>query len=208
MERSSRLAAASALVLVVAVLTACASPSASSPGGTWGGGALGPSAPSGEVVGVGTVLHADGAEPQLCLGAVGASLPPQCAGVPLKNWSWDAADGSESAAGTRWGAYAVQGTYDGESLSVTTEPVSLALYDPAPLPDSPPPGGADEATLRGIQRDLPEWLGDAFLTSAPTDGRLEVTVVWDDGTWQEQADAEFGPGVVRITSALRPVDSR
>jgi hypothetical protein len=32
-----------------------------------------------------------------------------------------------------------------------------------------------------------------------------VQVVWDDGTLQEGADAEYGDGVVVIQSAMTPV---
>ncbi|NYE20408.1 hypothetical protein [Microbacterium immunditiarum] len=36
-------------------------------------------------------------------------------------------------------------------------------------------------------------------------GTVDVTVVYDDGRLQARCDAEYGPGVVRITSALVPV---
>jgi len=66
----------------------------------------------------GTVLHdADG--PKLCVGGVADSLPPQCAGVPLAGWDWDAVEGEESATGATWGEAYVVGTYDGEIFAVT-----------------------------------------------------------------------------------------
>ena len=68
--------------------------------------------------GSGTVLD-DGSGPQLCLGGVAESLPPQCGGIPLVGWDWGAVEGEESAAGTTWGDFQVVGTYDGEVFTVT-----------------------------------------------------------------------------------------
>jgi hypothetical protein len=194
------------MTLAVAGLavTACATPSASdaTPGVSLG--SLSPAPPEREVVGVGTVMDVAGAV-ELCLGPVAESYPPQCSGVPLEGWTWDAVDGAETSGETTWGAYAVQGTYDGGTLTVTQPPVMLALYDPMMIED--PTGGergsTDEVTLLRIQEELPSALGDAYLGSAPQDGRLWVDVVWDDGTWQQAADADYGADVVVIRSALR-----
>ncbi len=57
--------------------------------------------------------------PELCVGGVADSLPPQCGGVPLVNWSWDAVEGEESVSGTTWGDFHVVGTYDDGVLTVT-----------------------------------------------------------------------------------------
>ena len=75
--------------------------------------------------GSGMVLD-DGSGPQLCLGGVAESYPPQCSGIPLAGWDWDAVDGEESAAGTIWGEFHVVGTYDGETFTV----VEARPYDP------------------------------------------------------------------------------
>jgi hypothetical protein len=75
--------------------------------------------------GSGTVLD-DGSGPQLCLGGVAESYPPQCSGITLAGWDWDAVDGEESAAGTTWGEFHVVGTYDGVTFSV----VEAGPYDP------------------------------------------------------------------------------
>ena len=88
--------------------------------------------PDGEVVGVGTVMDTGQGDPELCLGAVAESYPPQCSGIPITNWDWKPVkDTSESSGTTRWGSYAVTGTYDGETFTVTKDPMSSALYDPA-----------------------------------------------------------------------------
>lgn len=200
-------------VVIVALLSvsACATPSGSAaPAGAPDApegqslGSLWPEPPEGSVVGQGTVMDVGGSA-ELCLGAVMESWPPQCNGIPLKGWSWDGVDGSESEGESRWGTYAVQGTYDGESLTVTDPPVMLALYDPMMSED--PTGGkagsGEEAELVEIQEALPDLLGAEYLSSHPENGWLWVDVVWDDGTWQKAADDDYGTGLVVVRSALR-----
>ncbi|MDQ2697689.1 MAG: hypothetical protein M3Y46_02755, partial [Actinomycetota bacterium] len=163
--------------------------------------------PEGEVRAVGTVLDAGG-DPQLCLGAIAESYPPQCSGIPLEAWTWEGVDGAESSGDVTWGAYAVMGTYDGETFTVSQPPIMLALYDPI-RPEDPTggqPGAGDEAALASIQEELPELLGDAYLSSYPQDGWLWVDVVWDDGSWQGAADTAYGEDVVIIRSAIQPLD--
>lgn len=60
-----------------------------------------------------TVMDQDGT-PELCLGAVAESYPPQCGGPELVGWDWDdyGSDTYEEEQGTRWGQYVVRGTYD------------------------------------------------------------------------------------------------
>ncbi len=170
---------------------------------------MAPAPPEGEVVGTGTVMDVDGA-PELCMGAVAESFPPQCSGIPLEGWSWDGVDGSETSGTTRWGAYAVTGTYDGAVFAVSGAPLPLALYDPM-APDDPTggePGTATEAELIAVQDELTDRFRDTatYLGSYPDSGYLWVDVVWDDGTLQQAADDDFGEGVVLIRSALRAVE--
>jgi hypothetical protein len=80
--------------------------------------------------GSGTVLD-DGSGPQLCLGGVAESYPPQCSGIALAGWDWDAVDGEESAAGTAWGEFHVVGTYDGETFTVAR----AGPYEPGAVAD-------------------------------------------------------------------------
>lgn len=166
-----------------------------------------PGLPDGRVIGVGTVLDVAG-DVQLCLGAVMESYPPQCDGVPLDEWTWEGVDGSESSGETTWGAYAVYATYDGERLTNTDPPIMLALYDTVAPED--PTGGVEGKTaadeLTRIQDDLSARLGTEALTVGTDRGYVWVSVVWDDGTIQKAADAEFGDGVVIVTSALREID--
>jgi len=56
--------------------------------------------------------------PQICLGGVAESLPPQCEGIPLEGWDWDAVEDEDVAQGVRWGQFDVRGTYDGTTFTV------------------------------------------------------------------------------------------
>lgn len=169
-------------------------------------GASWPDSPTGEVVGVGLVLDKDGS-PELCLGPVAESAPPQCAGIPLDDWSWEGLDGVVEYDGARWGNYAVQGRFDGTRIAVTQPPVPLALYDPMMTedPTGGRPGAATEAELAELQALVPELLGEGLLGSYPENGRLVVDVLWDDGTWQDAADADFGADRILIRPALKSV---
>ena len=171
-------------------------------------GAIAPAdPPDGRVLGVGMVIDVAG-DVQLCLGAIMESYPPQCQGVPLDDWTWDGLDGSETSGETRWGSYAVYGTYDGARITRTDEPIMLALFDPIAPTD--PTGGVEgatsEADLLRIQDDLAARLGTEALSLSVREGYVWVDVVWDDGSWQQAADAEFGDDVVIVASALREVD--
>ena len=249
-------------------------------------------AATGEVTATGTVM--DTGRPELCLGAVAESYPPQCGGPPILGWDWEAVDGEERSGDTRWGTYTVTGTFDGSTFTLTQPPRPPApigepdrarfatpcpepdggwrVVDPAktspqslgrvfevasqldgyagawmdqsinPAYDAPTPpeeamndpaltivnvrvtgdpaaaeaqlrqvwGGAlcvstakhPEAELLAIQQGLSELPG--ILSSEVDRDRVAVTVVHDDGSLQRWADAEYGDGLVEITSALQP----
>jgi hypothetical protein len=90
-----------------------------------------------ELIGSGTVLE-EGSQgrPQLCLGGVAASLPPQCGGPEITNWDWSAVEGAEHVGGTRWGEYVVIGTYTDGRFTLTRPAARPEQYD-GPRPDSP-----------------------------------------------------------------------
>ena len=198
----------------VLALAGCATPAGSAAPSSAGDapvgaslGSLWPAPPEGDVIAQGTVMDVGG-EAELCLGPIAESYPPQCSGIPIADWTWEGVDGSESSDDTTWGAYAVQGTYDGEQFTVSQPPVMLALYDPM-MPDDPTggePGQGDEATLAEIQDELPDILQEAYLGSSVENGWLYIDVVWDDGTWQKAADDDYGDDTVIVRSAMRPVD--
>lgn len=193
--------------MILALLAGCATPAASAPSSGAPLGAAWPAPPEGEVIATGTVMDVDGAV-ELCLGPIMESYPPQCDGIPLSGWAWDGVEGSETSGATTWGAYAVYGTYDGETFTNTRPPIMLALFDPIARedPTGGVPGASNDATLTAIADELPAQLGAGYLTSSPQNGYLWVSVLWDDGTWQDAVDAEYGPGVVVISSAIWPFE--
>ncbi len=144
----------------------------------------------------------DTGRPELCLGPVAESYPPQCSGLPLVDWKWSDHNGVfEKQGKTRWGLFSVTGSFDGTSFSVT-DAIPAALFDAMvePEPEAPAGTDTDQATLTRIQRELEELPG--LLTSAGYDGYLAVEVVHDDGSLQAWADETYGEGVVVITSSL------
>ena len=159
----------------------------------------------GQVIGQGTVLQKDGEEPQLCLGGVAESYPPQCGGPEIVGWDWDEVDGEESASGVTWGAYAVTGTWDG-TVFTSESAMLLALYDPMPivdpLTDPANAGDTPESDLIAIQDELHASAPFEVLTSGPQNGYLFVTVIYDDGTIQAWVDDTYGIDKVAVRSAL------
>lgn len=216
MNTAFRLTASLAAVAALGLLASCATPrdDAPAPGATPPRfGDVAPALPQGDVLAIGTVmdkpLDRGGRAIELCLGPMAQSYPPQCGGIPIEGWDWEAVDGEERAADHIWGAYAVTGAYDGHSFAVTGEPVMLALFDPM-APEDPTGGEAGatpETALERVQQIVTERLeGDPNLRGAYTqNGYVWVEVLWDDGTYQDAADDEFGEGVVIVQSLLRAV---
>lgn len=88
-----------------------------------------------------TVLESPDHGPELCLGGVEESYPPQCRGPEVVGWDWGAVDGEEAASGTTWGTYTVVGTWDGESLTLTEQPApadGARRSEPEPARSSTP----------------------------------------------------------------------
>jgi len=148
MNRASRASAAptpafsiliaAILALFLGLLTACGSSSPDGANDSSDDGSLsqpaGPlPAPGGSpepVLGFGMVLD-KGEGPELCLGPIAESYPPQCGGIPLDGWDWSSRNDFEDISGVKFAMYAVTGIFDGARLTVTEEPISGALYDPA-----------------------------------------------------------------------------
>lgn len=120
-------------VLAVVALVGCGSESGAGSGSGAEGGSV-----SGEVTTTYpvTVLD-DGDGAELCLGAVAASLPPQCGGPRLVGWDWaDHIGDHEDMSGVRWGSFVVTGTWDGTALT-TTDVVPFSAWDPSSVPPRP-----------------------------------------------------------------------
>lgn len=82
-----------------------------------------------------TILESAEQGPELCYEVL-TSLPPQCGGLPVVGWDWDAVDGEETMGGTTWGAWHVIGTFDGERFRLTEPPAP-------PQPGNEVEGGSD-----------------------------------------------------------------
>jgi hypothetical protein len=121
--------------------------------------------PDGEVRTSGLVMVIDdGGGPELCLGAVAESYPPQCGGPALADFDWGDV-GSEEASGVRWGSYALTGTFDGSTFTVT-DAIPAALYDTMAEPEQEPLAAAcDDPSTTDTAKATPEDL-DATLAAA------------------------------------------
>jgi hypothetical protein len=144
--------------------------------------------------------------PELCLGPIAESYPPQCSGPPVEDWAWAAqAPSFERQGSTRWGAFAVTGRWDGTTFTVT-DAVPAALYDPVPVqPASPPAPSRDHtaAELEDVADELTASLpGVQGAYADAATGHVLVDVTYDDGSLQEAVDAAYGAGVVVVSSAL------
>lgn len=130
-----------------------------------------------------TVLESPAHGPQLCLGAMAMSLPPQCGGPDVVGWSWDAVDGEEAANGTTWGSYRVVGTYIDDVFTLT---------EPATPPD---PSLADDGFTVDFTSPCPAPAGGwavvdvATATEAGQQAANEYAVAQADyaGSWVDQS---------------------
>lgn len=138
---------------------------------------------------VATVLESTGRVgsahgPQLCLGGIRESLPPQCGGPDLVGWNWDAVDGDTTIAGTSWGDYVVVGTFDGTRFALTASPRPATPDDrPSddPQPDfstrcPEPTEGWVPRVIGNAQDDLLDAAATRYLEDA------EISAVWVDQT--------------------------
>lgn len=195
--------------LAVLILTAgCGSdePVAVDPAGTATATAGVPTAP-GPVQTRSIVTVMDTGSPELCLGPVAESWPPQCSGPDLAGWDWAEHRGSFERSGpTRWGEYVVQGTWDGTTFRYDSA-IPAALYDAVATPQPTLPPLADPPSAAELAQVADRLVDDlpGVLTADVVDGRVLVDVVYDDGSLQADVDAEHGVGVVVISSALVPV---
>jgi hypothetical protein len=154
------------------------------------------------------VIEVPDGSPELCLGPVRESYPPQCDGIPLTGWDWRTAGVQEEAdfgtGSTRWGTYAVTGTFDGNVLAVTAS-VPLALYDPPAQPPSTSvvPPVLSKAGWDVVEEAVGRLPGMLTVVRDAETGPVRVDVVHDDGSLQEWATSALGSGTVVVTSALR-----
>jgi hypothetical protein len=145
--------------------------------------------------------------PELCLGPVAESYPPQCGGPPIEGWDWSVEQRHHEQQGrVRWGSFSVTGTWDGETFTVT-DAVPAALYSPVAPGETVPPTPQQqysEAELAAIAEEVGAGLGGAQGAYAG-EGHVFVDVTCDDGSLQAWADRRYGQDVVLVASALLDV---
>ncbi|MCU1516787.1 MAG: hypothetical protein JWQ75_1508 [Pseudarthrobacter sp.] len=197
-----------AVAVAAVLLGGCAAEAAS--GGDPISTGSGPVVPSDrKLTGRSTVLQKGAGLPQLCLGFVAESYPPQCTGPILRNWDWSAVNDSTTAAGVTWGSYAVTGTWDGREFTLTETPIALssessALPGDRPLADEK--GAGSEPRLSQIQRELQSADGPSVLASWIEKGYLVLHVIYDDGDLQREMDGKYGHDLILVQSALSHAD--
>lgn len=155
---------------------------------------------SGRVEGSSTILQTPEGPAELCLGGVLESLPPQCSGIPLVGWDWDAVEGEERASGTTWGSFHVVGTYDGGTFTIVEAgpPVTPSSEGPdftAPCPE--PAGGWVDADPSKASRD------DFNAAMHAAEAEPDSSAVWIDYV-VDPVGEETGPfiGVFGFTGDL------
>jgi hypothetical protein len=197
-------------LIALTALTACGSDpgddSATDPAGSPSGNPIPTEAPAapGKVHKRGLATVMDTGSPELCLGAVAESYPPQCGGPALEGWDWEEQNGVfEEQGKVRWGEFAVTGRWDGSTFTVTGA-IPAALYDGMRLeePTVPDPARSyTQAELEEIAAELGDQLPGAQGAFADQ-GHVFVDVTYDDGSLQDWADEEYGTDVVIVVSAL------
>ncbi len=143
----------------------------------------------------------DTGSPELCLGAVAESYPPQCGGPALEGWDWAAYDGHfDQQDEIRWGVFVVTGTWDGTVFSVTSAVPGdgqISTEPELPPPPADPPSTDELGRIADELRDLGGATG-AYANEV----QVLVDVPYDDGSLQEWVDAEYGEGVVAVAASL------
>ncbi|WP_395693966.1 hypothetical protein [Nocardioides sp.] len=166
-----------------------------------------PAAP-GVVTTRGLVTVMDTGVPELCLGAVAESWPPQCDGPRIEGWDWVDHPGTfERSGSVRWGEYRVEGLWDGTTFTYQGA-IPAAAYDAAPEPapsGAPASGRLGPAELQAVADELLRNLPGAQ-TAAVEGDRVVVGVTYDDGSLQDQVDAAHGAGTVVLVPALVDVE--
>jgi len=114
-----------------------------------------------QVAGIVTVLESPEHGPQMCA-LVAESLPPQCTGPDITNWDWSTVE-AESASGTTWGEFWVQGVFDTEQntfdvvgLARTPTARERKVFFDRRDPDPTTPCEPDEITGDGVSGDAPD----------------------------------------------------
>jgi len=173
------------------------------------------------LTGYGLVLQQDGEPPELCVGGVAESYPPQCGGPELVGLDWTDLPEHEKASGVTWGEASVVGTYDGARFTLVEPPTQEPPDGPAPEPaafpqlcDDPFRGGdedyaSDSEAAQTAQNDLGGLLQsyDGYVTSWVSDGSSMFNVlVQGDAEEAHAAIREVWPGGLCVEQRDLPTE--
>ncbi len=139
-----------------------------------------------------TVLESPAHGPQLCLGGIAASYPPQCGGFDVAGLDWAAIANKQSANGTTWGDATLVGTLDRNTFTLTEPPAARPEPKQTEPPDFSPacdnPDGNPNADM------------NAF---AELDNDQDVVAVWVTSD-QKTYNVAVRPGATdRVRAAIR-----
>ncbi|SDK90253.1 hypothetical protein SAMN05216298_1939 [Glycomyces sambucus] len=151
---------------------------------------------------------------ELCA-VVAESYPPQCAGLPVTGWDWEAVE-HEEASGVRWGTFVVTGTFDGKAFTVTGDPLTMDEIDLADHPElqytEPEIGDPAEdlgaAELEAFGTELAEQFPSLVFGSFPDEasGVLVTDVLLVSPELEAYAAEHFPEDAVAFAPVLRPVE--
>jgi len=148
-----------------------------------------------------TTVIDSGNGPELCLGGVMDSLPPQCSGPVTEGLNMDG--WSEEASGVRWGEQTVVVTWPPVDGAVQVESQSDAVFPSIDYPPGRLPAecaGIDTGAGAGAINSYANSLGDAngglYVTN---DGTLVLQVVGDPEPHREALAAQGGACVIEVT---------
>lgn len=175
----------------------------------------------------GTVLQEDGSEPELCLGVLLDSLPPQCGGPRIAGWDWEDVEGEQAASGTTWGDFHVSGTFDGKVFTVletgppqpsgaADHPIGSGCPEPAggwEIPDPSKASDRDRIEVMRAARRSPDFSGlwiDYIGTpseSSDSDNDYVLNVAFTGDLQRHEADIrEIWGGALCVVGSERTLD--
>lgn len=160
-----------------------------------------------------TVLENEQHGPQL-VAVVAQSYPPRGGGLDVAGWDWEDVE-HEEASGTLWGTYLVTGTFDGESLVLSEEPIPTSEIDmddyphldPTEPETTEPAQELSEEELQDIVEDLAERFPQVVGSGRPDTehgvARIDATLVTPE--LESYAAEQYPEGTVTFASVLKQV---
>ncbi len=150
------------------------------------------------------VVMDTGAGPEMCLGAVAESYPPQCSGPAIEGWSWRDQQAFEKVGDVRWGYFALTGDVGRYYLHRLRRDPGRALQPRCveDEQDPPPPlRQRDEASINEIAREVERAAGRR---PAPTS---RTTRSWSRSSTttarcSSASTRQYGANAVRVVSQL------